>query len=665
MFKPTLKKRVVKPGEFFLIRLIALLSAATPMPARAEEMLSDLEFFQLEAQTVTATRRLQPIREAPVAVEVITQDEIRASGATDLWDLMRFRVGMDVLDGRSIDGNRSVVSVRGFPEEFVDSLQVLIDGRGVYNAVSGGVYWEQLPVQLQDIERIEIVRGPNAALYGSNAGLGVINIITKRPASKRSVAASTLRGNLDFFQAGTAYEAARDRFGYRLSYGYRNEDGFPNAPSDPNPFFPIQPAKDFLTSHKANWRNFWNPTESLGIEFFAGASWDQIGMSFDREGKFRDGFGMLKVSQKMRSDSLLEVMASYNRFTQKYQPDFEGTFEIDYTQNDFEAVHHINWANQRLKTTWGGSYRLSAADSDEAFRSKPEQENALVRGFIQQSVSLIDEITLVAAASVERSDTGGTEPAYQAAALYAPSDNQAFRASYSSAPTIPSLWEAQVDRQSDFTVIMEGNPDLKPSKLSSYEVGHHGAYLNKRLQTETNLFYIKFDDLTASFVKQQGSFFPVPSPFIFSFDNSRRATAKGAEAKFTYHFTPTRSVYVNYTYETIDDEGSTFTEADRVMIEEATPKHKVNVGGMFRLAAGFSAIVQAGYKSTYAITDSTQSEILKAPPYWRVDARLVYSPFRDLEIFVAGRNLASPNHREFPDFLEIPKTYYAGLSVVY
>ncbi|MDC4227472.1 MAG: TonB-dependent receptor [Candidatus Manganitrophus sp.] len=374
---------------------------------------------------------------------------------------------------------------------------------------------------------------------------------------------------------------------------------------------------------------------------------------------------MFKGSRKLGDDSTLELMISYNKFAQKSEPDFEGVFEVDYTQRDFEAVHHINWGEGRLKTTWGGSYRLSVAESDEAFRSEPEQENALVRGFVQQSIALMEELTVVLAASLERSDTGGTEPAYQVATLYAPGSNHAFRASYSVAPTVPSLWEAQVDRQSDFTVIMEGNPDLEPSKLYSYEINYHGAYLDRRLQTEASLFYMKFDDLTSPFVKQQGSFFPFPTPTTYSFDNSREATAKGSELKLAYRFAPARSVYINYTYETIDDEGSTFTETDRIMIEEATPEHKVNVGGIFRIAAGFSATVNAGYKSAYAVTNARQSEIVKVHPYWRVDARLAYNPVKDVELFIAGRNLASPNHREFPDFLEIPKMDYGGVSVIY
>lgn len=289
------------------------------------------------------------MREAPVAVEVITDEEIRTSGATNLWDLLRFHVGMDVLDGRPVDGNRAIVSVRGFPEEFVDRLQVLVDGRSVYNVYSGGVYWEQLPVQLQDIERIEIVRGPNAAL-------GVVNIITKKPSSDRFVSAYLLRSNTDLFQSGTAYESAGDRFGY------------------------------------------------------------------------------------------------------------------------------------------------------------------------------------------------------------------------------------------------------------------HGAYLDRRFQAEASLFYMKFEDLTASFVKQQGSFFPFPIPTTFPFDNSRKATAKGSELKLTYRFVPARSVYINYAYETIDDDGSTFTKSDRVLIEEATPKHKVNLGGMLRIVAGVSASVNAGYKSSCAITNSRQSQILRLLP---------------------------------------------------
>src|SRR5882762_8736618 len=113
------------------------------------------EFFQEEAKVTTASRREQPISEAPVAIDVITADEIKASGAVNLWDLLRYRPGMNVIDGHpASSANRAIVSVRGFAETFARNLLVLVDGRKAYSLDNGGVYWDQLPVQVQDIERI-------------------------------------------------------------------------------------------------------------------------------------------------------------------------------------------------------------------------------------------------------------------------------------------------------------------------------------------------------------------------------------------------------------------------------------------------------------------------------------------------------------------------------
>src|SRR5690606_38393348 len=95
--------------------------------------------------------------ESPVAIDVITREEIEQSGAQNIWDLLRFRAGVDVVEGNSIEGNRALVSVRGLPSEFVSSLQVLLDGRSVVNRINSGVFWHSIPVSLQDIERIEIV----------------------------------------------------------------------------------------------------------------------------------------------------------------------------------------------------------------------------------------------------------------------------------------------------------------------------------------------------------------------------------------------------------------------------------------------------------------------------------------------------------------------------
>src|SRR5579871_5461119 len=143
--------------------ILILSQVSSVMAADASDA---FEFFQEEAKVVTASRREQSISEAPVAVDVITGEEIRASGAINLWDLLRFQAGINVIDAHSPNAaNRAIVSIRGFAEEYARNLLVLIDGRKAYSADTGGTYWAQLPVQIEDIDRIEIIRGPNAALY--------------------------------------------------------------------------------------------------------------------------------------------------------------------------------------------------------------------------------------------------------------------------------------------------------------------------------------------------------------------------------------------------------------------------------------------------------------------------------------------------------------------
>ena len=178
--------------------ILSLCFIAVAGLARAED--EAVEFFQQEANVVSASKREQPIHQAPATVDVITSEDIRASGAVDLWDVLRFRTGVQVGSTRSsTTGERAIVSIRGFPRSTVSDLQVLVDGRSVFSALRGQVLWSQIPVQLQDIERIEIVRGLDAALYGSNAALGVINIITKKPKGTQALSIEALGGTRELF----------------------------------------------------------------------------------------------------------------------------------------------------------------------------------------------------------------------------------------------------------------------------------------------------------------------------------------------------------------------------------------------------------------------------------------------------------------------------------
>lgn len=632
--------------------MTAVLLLGEPTPVRAEEeSLSDLAFFSQEAETVTASRRLQPVREAPVAVEVITEEEIRASGAENIWDLMRFRVGMDVMDARAGDGNRGIVSVRGFPREYVNNLLVLIDGRSAFSIYAGGTYWPQLPVQVQDIERIEIVRGPNAALYGSNAELGVINIITKRPQAGLSGSIEGQVGNQQTLRSAVAFEYAKSRYGLRLSHTYRNEDGFVHLMNNAG--------EDDLLSNKINFRGYFKPTDRTTTELFAGGSWDQNTVPRGNEGHFRNGFGMLKLSRELSADASVELSASRSYALHSIVP-VRTTLQfgdVDYIQDDLGALHRFGWLNNRMQTTWGGEYRKGEARSERVFEGKPDQINRVARGFVHQSIRVSDPLTLVLAASLERSDTGGTQPAYQTVVLLSPSESHTVRLSYSAASSLPSLYEKEVNHQPSGFARIVGNPDLEPERLKAYEIGYIGTYWERRLRVESNLFYMDFQDLSASFSFSNPT---PPPPNLVSFGNRNEAIAKGVEAKVGYWFSPSRSVYANYTHERITD------ELEDIMVVEATPRHKVNVGGNAELGRGFFLALNAGYKSGYMTIPANRSAafIRTIPVYWRVDSRLAYRPNPHLEFAVVGQNLLRSHHKEFSDFnnLEAPRTYYGSVT---
>ena len=208
------------------IGLSILLILQVTLPAWADG--GDVfQFLEEEAKAVTASRQEQSIRDIPQAVDVITPEEIHASGAVNIWDLLRFRAGMDVLDGRSTDGNRAVVSMRGFPHEYASTALVMIDGRSINDTSQAGVRWEDAPVQLQDIERIEIIRGPNTALYGTGAGSGVINIITKKPEEKPSAEIDNRGGSLGMVQSYQAVNASVGKAAVRVSHTFQQQNGFP------------------------------------------------------------------------------------------------------------------------------------------------------------------------------------------------------------------------------------------------------------------------------------------------------------------------------------------------------------------------------------------------------------------------------------------------------
>jgi iron complex outermembrane receptor protein len=643
-------------GRSFAVTLV--LAAALSAPARAQEAGDAVfKFFQEEAGATTALRHPAATDRSPLAVDVITAADIKASGAVNLWDLLRFRVGMDVIEGRSSQGiDRAVVSVRGMPRDQVAELQVLIDGRSVYSPISNGVLWEHLPVQIQDIDRIEIVRGPNAALYGSNAGLGVINIITRKPTKPFEASATALGGTQDFRQGSASVEAAREGWGARLSASDRATDGFPKADGTGT-------GNDWLHEQKANFRAWTAAGPGSTLELLAGVAGEGHGMNLasDPQEHGLNHFQTVHLTHEFEGGSSLETRVSRTEDDTVNVPDTNGLVgDTHYWQYDAEAFHSVPWAAGRMRTTYGAAWRYAASTSNSAYGPGAGVEtNRTVRGFLHQEVKITDDVSVLGGVSNETANAGGDHTDYQVAALWSPVAEQSFRASYSRANTVPSILNRYANLSfpvgGGFNGNLLGSQSLKPSPLTDYEAGWTGRFLDHAVSLELTGFY--------TYVKDHMNYDTVPAnpPFVtaLQYDNTNLVQLRGLEASVKWRFAPGDSLYANFTRETVTDQDG------HSLYINTTPKHKFNVGGDAALPHALRASFNAGWKDAYLADSNTGTAQDQIGPFWRLDARLGWTARPWLELFVTGQNLLAKNRREYVDGLVAPRTVYGGATVRY
>ena len=627
---------------------VSVLLSSVASRAQASDPASDaFRFFAEEGSATTALRRVGPTSGSPVPVDVVTAEEISASGAVHLWDLLRYRVGLDVIEGRSSGGaNRAVVSVRGIPRDSTNELLVLLDGRSVYDPIGGSTLWERIPVQLQDIERIEIVRGPNAALYGSNAGLGVINIITRRPAATAAASLSASGGNRRFGEAAVAAETAADKWGVRASATTRSEAGEPSA-ADPS-----AQGHDFLHDHAVNLRA-WGRAGETTLDAYAGASIDDYGKSFGAKPQTSEesNFQMLRLARPVGGDSSVEARVSRDESSSQDFPGAGGGTTTRTLQYDAEALQTVAWGGGRLQSTYGAEWRWAGASSNLLYGGLPLAVNRTLRGFLHQSVRVLPTVTVMGGLNHETATAGGYHKDYQAAVMWAPVETQTLRVSHSRANMKPQLIHRYANFDASAAVHVAGNTKLSPSPLTSWEAGWTGLFRDGALRLELTGFYTEIRD-HINLDQTDG-----PSAVNLQYDNTNTVILRGLEASARWRVAFGRSVYANYTEETVADQ-----DAHAIYLN-TTPRHKVNLGFDWALPAGFRVSGNAGWKDAY-MADSVSGAAQEAvPAFWRLDARVAWTATPSLELFVAGQNLEQPYRREFVDGLLVPRRILGGATV--
>jgi len=505
----TLSSRIIYVLSLFFIAL-PVFSAPETAPLAEEEYFADIPVV------LTATRLAQPATEAPAAITVIDREMIKASGAREIADLFRLVPGFVVSHE---NGYTPIVMYHGLSDEYARRMQVLIDGRSVYSMTGGGVQWTNLPLTVDDIERIEVIRGPNSASYGSNSFLSVINIITHH--------ASDTTGTFGRITSGT--NNARDvylrhgntvkDYSYQLNVGYNYDEGFDDQ-------------DDTRNVQLARFRVDYQSSASDTIMFQTGINTGtrelhEYTLKDTIEREINDHFVQVRWAHQLEQDEELSLQFFYNaenknEFFDVTTPDL-AAFPVRVIADN--AIHgerydlelqHILPLFPTTRMVWGLGLRQDSAHGVDVFGTNAETGytggkkifyNTTLRAFSNIEWRAYDNFVVNAGATLEDSDLASNQLSPRLGVNYLFNSNQSIRLTGSRATRTPTLREKHDNYRVPIydtglpptwlttTTLWVGSQDLKPEVITAYELGYHANFGWKRSSIDLKLYREEVRDL--------------------------------------------------------------------------------------------------------------------------------------------------------------------------
>lgn len=620
--------------------IVATALCALVVQVRAESpqipALSEAEYLAEVPVVLTASRLSQPIAEAPSAVTVIDRDMIRASGFREIPDLFRLVPGFYV---GYYDGTMANVS-HGLPDQYSRRMQVLVDGRSIYTPLFGGVEWADLPLAMEDIERIEVIRGPNAASFGANAFMGIINIITRHAALDKGAHLSAMSGNQGIGQGTLRYGASQGDLDYRLTLGHREDSGFGEK-------------YDSKRSKFLTFRGDYQPvgTDAWQIQLGYNAGESGVGFADDELNQPRDRqidshFEQLRWARTWDAENELSVQfyhtshkssEAFRTIAYAYNP----TTTINSTvlsadvlakRYDLELQHTLSPLKD-VRAVWGAGVRLDQVSSPLYFNSNDTLNTHLKRLFANLEWRLSPGLLVNAGAMIEDHDLTGTDSSPRLALNYAFQPNHTLRASVSKALRMPVLFEARADYRLNVPITYFGLPgswsypfyagsgNLLPERIVSQEIGYVGEFKEWGVSTDIRVFRDRIGDLISNHgiagnsIIQVGTItqaIPLPSG-MGSFRNQDSATIGGTEMQVRFRPGAESQLIFNHSYTHV-----TSSDVESDFYSRTTPVHNFALLGMHRFGAGWHG--SFGYYRVgglEALGDSTPVDA-----YQRLDVRL-------------------------------------------
>ncbi len=629
--------------------------------------LSIEELMGMEITSVS--RRSELLSDAAAAVFVITADDIRRSGATTIPDVLRMAPGLHVA---RIDASTWAVTSRGFNGFFANKLLVLIDGRSVYTPTFSGVHWDVHDTLMDDIERIEVIRGPGAAMWGANAVNGVINIITK---STRQTQGGRLSAGIGTEEHGFGEIRYGAELGSSAHYrvwakGFMRDD--------------LRDADDHGTrddwdGYAAGFRIDQDVSDAdtltLSGDFYSQVAGETLALqSFDapfrvvvNDDKNANGGNILgRWTHQYSETSEMSLQIYYNRLDRRdaiFEETYD-TFDIDFQHTFTAAEHH--------EVVWGLGYRLIKDHFDNSFSLALEPRSRtsdLVSGFIQDSIDLCDDrIKFVVGSKFEHNDYTGFEVQPTLRLLINPGARHVVWGAVSRAVRTPS----RADHDSNIVQLVQplpqnpmnpnsperlvvrvhGDDNFDSEEMLAYEVGYRVEATDRLSFDFAGYFneYQNFRTLEQRTIQVESMPPPLKLVQPVSLGNKMSGEAYGGELAATWIIQDWWRCQLAATFfygKLTEESDSTDTLSEG--ISRTSPHHQYFFRSNMELAANIELDM------TVRFVDNLTSRDIDN--YATADIRLAWYPTSDLEFSVVAENLADDRHLEFEaEFLKARPT---------
>lgn len=611
---------------------LAILATCLPPAALASQSaasqsdagVSSLKGLSIEAlqnvEVTSVSKSAEPLSDAPAAIYVITREEILNSGARSIPDMLRLAPNLQVAQ---ITSTSFAITARGFNGSAASKLLVLIDGRSVYTPYHSGVSWDVQDVLPEDIERIEVISGPGATLWGANAVNGVINIITRKSSDTQGVSAAVGGGNLEQRASaqyggapanGLTYRGYADAFHYEQDVTATGQNAADDWHKSQGGFrLDWAPSADFVTLQG----DFYQGLEDTGTP-----TWERI-----------SGANLLaRWNHVLPDGSALQVQTYYD-----YVAFSLPATASDYLNSyDLEVQHSFSWG-ARQQIVWGGDVRIEQDNFPTVLSAtqlgyfSPQRRTLIPADiFVEDSFAVTDALKLIVGTKVENEPYTGVQPLPSARLSWKVTGGQLLWLAVSRAVRAPSRIDRDLFEKEGPVLLLRGG-DFQPEKLVAYEAGYR-VQPSPRAAISISTFYNVYTDLRS--VATSPDIYPI------MFNNDMAGHTYGGEAWGNYRLTDWwhLTAGANWLHESLHLEPGA-TSLVGIALAGDDPTYQASVGSTIDLSREW--LLNVNLRRIGALPNPA------SPAYTEADARIAWKVSRWAEVSLMGSNLLHPHHLEF------------------